>query len=283
MNRLWFVIGFFIIPIFLFSQTNPKNLGEKKGFHIFSNSKVSPNETKNPFQIIKRNKYLRYMYPEWSFDVGLGTSNSFTDIGGKDWAGKNLFTDVQMESTNLSFALFAEYRKQIRSGFGLTFYYGKITGSDAYSPNTSRSHRNNSFTNNIFELGIRHKIYLQPNKYYKYGWNYRGPLHYYIYYGLNGFFNNPQLHDPTGNYEPTKKISKIQVSIPLGIGIYYIFHNHYRFGFDTAYRLTFTDYIDGFTTHASNRRDSYFFTSFTLGYAFTKNNYKKRPVLPKTI
>ncbi len=275
MNKNWLVIIFLIIPVFVFSQTEPKDWKKKKGLHLFnkSHTKVTKNERKKTFQDPKRKTI--FMYPEWCFDGGINLANSYTDIGGKSWEGKNFFTDVQMRTTRIGYSAFVEYRHKTRMGYALSFNYGKISGSDAYTPNTSRSARNNSFTNNIYEFGIKHKFYLLDNI-YKNGWNYKDPLQYYAYYGINTFINNPVLIDPTGEYRPQKKISKFQISIPLGMGVNYTFEKHLRLGFDFAWRMTFTDYVDGFTTDFSNRRDSYSFASITVGYALSKNTYKKR-------
>ncbi len=215
------------------------------------------------------------MFPEWSFDVGAGSSNSFTDIGGKGWEGKDIFTDVQLSTTKIDYTFFVEYRNRTRMGYVLSFNYGKLSGSDALSPNTSRTARNNSFTNKIYELGFKHKFYF-PINIYRNGWYYQEPLQFYLFYGIAGFYHNPKLVDPSGEYKPKKSFSKIQPTIPLGMGIHYTFEKHLRIGFDVAWRMTFTDYLDGFTTEYSNRMDSYAFSSFTIGYAISKNKYKKR-------
>jgi len=275
MKKQWLVVCFLIIPIFVFSQSQPKDVSKKKGFQLFnfSHTKISKNIRKKPFQNAKRK--TKYMYPEWSFDVGIGNSNSFTDIGGGKWKGRDLFTDVQMKTTKLDYALLIEYKRVTRMGYVFSMHYTKFSGFDAYSPNTSRYARNNSFTHNIFEFGFYHKIYLLKNI-YRNGWNYQEPLQYYAYYGLCTFVNNPVLHDPTGRYEPQKRISKLQLSIPLGFGIFYTFENHLRIGYDFSWRKTFTDYLDGFTTKFGNRKDSYSFSTITIGYALSKNQYKKR-------
>jgi hypothetical protein len=275
-NKQWLIILFLLIPSLLFAQSQPKDWGKKKSSFQNSNksnSSLSKNERKKPFQKPKRK--TKYMFPEWSFDGGVGSSHSFTDIGGKGWEGKDLFTDVQLSTTTLDYTLFIEYRNRTRMGYALTFNYGKISGSDALSPNTSRYDRNNSFTNKIYELSLKHKFYF-PINIYRNGWYYQEPLQVYLFYGLGAFYHNPILVDPSGEYKPKKSFSKIQPCIPLGSGIHYTFEKHIRVGFDFGWRMTFTDYIDGFTTDFSNRMDSYAFSSFFIGYAISKNKYKKR-------
>jgi hypothetical protein len=274
-NKKCLLIIFLLIPFFIFAQTEPKDWGKKKPLHQNknSNSQVSKNQRKKPFQKPKRK--TKYMFPEWSFDAGVGSSHSYTDIGGKGWEGKDIFTDAQLSTTKLDYTFFIEYRDHSRMGYVLAFNYGKISGSDALSPNTSRYKRNYSFTNKIYELGFKHKFYF-PINIYRNGWYYQEPLQFYLYYGVAAFWHNPKLVVPTGEYKPQKSFSKIQPCIPLGMGIHYTFEKHIRIGFDIAWRLTFTDYIDGFTTNWSNRNDSYAFSSFTIGYALSKNKYKKR-------
>lgn len=273
MNKLCFFILFLIIPTFIFAQSEPKDWGKKNTYNSFSHSKVSKNQRKKPFQKPKRK--TKYMFPEWSFDAGIGSTNSFTDIGGKGYAGKNSFVDVQLSTTRLDYTFFFEYRSGSRAGYVFAFNVGNISGSDALSPNTSRTERNLSFTNRIYEFGFKHKFYF-PINIYRNGWYYQEPLQYYLYYGVAGFFHNPKLNDPSGRYTPTKSYSKFQGAIPLGMGIHYTFEKHFRVGFDIGWRFTTTDYLDGFTTDFSKRQDSYAFSSITFGYALSKNKYKKR-------
>jgi len=277
MNKIAIFLFCLIIPFFIVAQTNPKDWKKKKSFSIFTknrtNSKVSPNERKKPFQDPKRKTI--FMYPEWTFDGGVGYSNSFTDIGGKAWEGKDIFTDVQMRTTKLAFSTFVNFRYKTRMGYGFAFNYTKFSGADAYASNTSRTERNNSFSNTIYEFGFNHKFYLLRNL-YRQGWTYREPTQFYAYYGFYTFINNPVLNAPYVEYKPSKKISKFQISIPIGVGFHYTFENHLRFGFDFGYRKSFTDYIDGFTTDFSNRKDCYSIATFYAGYALSKNKYKKR-------
>lgn len=268
MKKLFLVILHIIIPILLFAQTDPKVWNESN-----TPSPIKKKQKKLD-RIPPKIKRTLFMFPEWTIGGGIGSSNSFTDIGGKEWEGKDLFTDVQLRTTKLSYGLFAEYRDyNRRMGYVISFKYGKVSGSDAFSPNTSRSPRNNSFTNNIFELGLNHKIYFFNG--YNNGGFFRPLIEYYVYYGVNGFLNNPVLNDFSGYYSNQKKFSKVQVSVPFGLGLHYTFENHLRIGYDFGWRMTFTDYIDGFTTKFSQRNDSYAFTTLTIAYAFSNNIYKK--------
>jgi hypothetical protein len=275
MNKITIVLIIILIPFIGFTQTNPKDWNRKK--HLFNktktNSKVSPNERKKPFQNPKRKTI--FMYPEWTFDGGLGIANSYTDIGGKAWEGKDLFTDVQMRTTKWANYVNLGYRHKTRMGYGFSFNIANFSGSDVYAQGTSRTDRRNSFTNRIYEFGFNHKFYLL-NNIFRNGWNYQEPTQYYVYYGLYTFINNPVLVDPSEGYRPTGKVSKFQISVPLGLGIHHTFENHLRIGFDFAYRKTFTDYLDGFTTQFSNRKDAYSTATVFVGYALSKNKYKKR-------
>jgi hypothetical protein len=67
--------------------------------------------------------------------------------------------------------------------------------------------------------------------------------------------------------------------IPMGIGIKYAINEKISVNAETTYRLTFTDYIDGFS-HAANaaRKDSYQSHTIGITYRFLTNNSVKCPV-----
>ncbi len=61
--------------------------------------------------------------------------------------------------------------------------------------------------------------------------------------------------------------------IPLGAGVRYALSERFSLNAETSYRLSFTDYLDGFSKAANpNKNDHYFTHSIGLIYSFGKKN-----------
>ena len=66
--------------------------------------------------------------------------------------------------------------------------------------------------------------------------------------------------------------------LPMGIGIRYPISSRISINAETTYRFTFTDYLDGFSKAANDRRkDSYMSHTVGLIYRFTNNSQLKCP------
>jgi len=73
-------------------------------------------------------------------------------------------------------------------------------------------------------------------------------------------------------------LPKLIPVLPIGLGIKFAFSQKFMINAETSYRLTFTDYLDGFSKAANDsRKDSY--QSHTVGivYRFSVNNNMKCP------
>jgi hypothetical protein len=74
-------------------------------------------------------------------------------------------------------------------------------------------------------------------------------------------------------------LPKLIPVIPIGIGIKYPLSQKFMISAETSYRVTFTDYIDGFSRAANpSRRDSYQTHNIGIVYRFVSNNTMKCPV-----
>jgi opacity protein-like surface antigen len=61
--------------------------------------------------------------------------------------------------------------------------------------------------------------------------------------------------------------------IPVGAGVRYALNDRFSLNLETSYRLSFTDYLDGFSKSANpNKNDHYFTHSIGLIYSFNKKN-----------
>jgi hypothetical protein len=69
--------------------------------------------------------------------------------------------------------------------------------------------------------------------------------------------------------------------IPVGAGLRYMLNNHFYINAEASYRLTFTDYIDGFKYAGNpNRNDHYYMVSIGVSYRFgsSKTDCPKVPI-----
>jgi len=67
--------------------------------------------------------------------------------------------------------------------------------------------------------------------------------------------------------------------VPIGIGFRYPISSRISVNAETSYRVTFTDYLDGFSKAANDsRRDSYMTHTVGLIYQFKNNSWLKCPV-----
>jgi hypothetical protein len=267
MKKFIFFIFLLIIPAIVFSQGHRKKSYKRKKTHRKSSPKFSSNKNKH--------KYGGNKYTEYDGGLTIGSASSLTDVGGKKWAGRDFFMlDNQFNTTNLAVGLWARKRLDKHFAINASLDYAKISGSDLFSPGTSRSGRGKTFSNNIIELAGRCEYFLPKNRHL------HSPLDYYGYAGLNVFYHNPNVVDTNPEEailtaaEPPS-YSKIQLGIPIGIGFYYTFTNLVRVGMDIGYRKTFTDYLDGFTRPASQGNDCYFFTMVNVSYVFKASSRTK--------
>lgn len=242
---------------------------------------------------------------ELDYGIMVGATNSMTDIAN----GNQQFTDIQFKTTNISAGTYVRYRFARHFGVSGTLNYGYISGHDSLSPNKGPYQQYKQFTNNIVEMAFRGEIYFARGD-YKMGKVKERKNNLYIYGGVAGFYNLPELtisllgtydYNPppkqTGgnvldNYTVFDTIKKITYSpgysqsnyclaIPVGFGLNHTYKNNWRIGLDVGYRFAFTDYIDGFTSSLNTKNDSYIFTNITIGYVIKyadtfKEKYGKR-------
>lgn len=132
---------------------------------------------------------------------------------------------------------------------------------------SGRYQRNFHFRNRIYELSAGFEIDLIPSNSGARG---RFPINPYLFIGVAGFYHSPeakapefdQAGNPTGksgqwvdlqslgtegqNIDSLglKPYSKIQLSIPLGLGVKIRLPNNFDLNFEVGFRYMFTDYLD---------------------------------------
>ena len=220
---------------------------------------------------------------------GAGTTSFMGDLGGGKGVGTHFVKDFDIQAGRWSFMAAYGYKLSSRFALRTGLYYGRVYGSDRYTPEYARNGRNLTFRSPIIELNevVEFSILRET-----YGHRYnikraRGKKptpNLYIFAGVGGFFFNPRAQylpvvkddmgnavvDAEGNTTPNtsdpnygkwyslqplgtegqgyvatrKKYSRIQMSIPFGVGMNCLLNRSWGIGFDFGFRYTITDYID---------------------------------------
>ena len=195
-----------------------------------------------------------------------GTAHSLTNIG----TGKTSFMGTHWETTDINLGVFGRYRIDNLWAVSSSFHYVRIHSADSLAPGTSRYNRDFYFENQIFELSVKGEFYI-PVVFDAF------PVDVYGFLGVGIFYHNPKLTVPDPENFEKDSYNLIQPAIPMGIGIVYLINENFKIGFDVGHRMTFTDYLDGFSRTASDAHDSYFLGSIRVSYFFGDSHRRFRP------
>lgn len=160
----------------------------------------------------------------------------------------------------------------------LNFTKGKIYGNDAVYNNPDwRKQRNFNFTSPVTEFSLQGVWNIRPNSYSRFS-----P---YVFGGVGFSFLKVKRDWSNMNTEVFGSGSDVQNGltvdaatstprtipvIPVGAGVRYALNNRFSLTAETSYRLSFTDYLDGFSQSANpNKNDHYFSHSIGLIYSFS--------------
>ncbi len=182
--------------------------------------------------------------------VFLGGSNYIGDIGRTTYIYPN------------SYAIGGIYKWNMHPQYSLraTYTYSKIKGDDIKSNNSYRQFRGLLFENSLHELaaGIEYHFF-------KYNLDKTGHTHTPYLFVEAGAVNYGTSEGRTFNY-----------TMPFGVGYKTILAPSVGIGFETGFRYTFKDDIDGYPYDPlsanvqinPNNNDWYVFTGITLVFAF---------------
>lgn len=224
---------------------------------------------------------------------GAGTTSFMGDLGGGKGVGSHFVKDFDIQAGRWSFMAAYGYKLSSRFALRTGIYYGRVYGSDRYTPEYARNGRNLTFRSPIIELNEVVEFSILRETYgHRYNIRHaRGKKptpNLYIFAGLGGFYFNPRAQylpvvkddmgnaivDAEGNTTPNtsdpnygkwyslqplategqgyvatrKKYSRIQMSIPFGVGMNCLLNRSWGIGFDFGFRYTITDYIDDVST-----------------------------------
>ena len=175
---------------------------------------------------------------DWEAGVFLGASNYSGDLT------ENFYT---VSETQPSVGLLGRYYISPKVSIQGALTYLRASGDDAnYDDNAFRRKRNLSFKTNIYEASIRGEYNILPFVSNTESYNFAP----YVFGGVALFQFNPQA-DFQGetvdladfNTEGTD-YSKLQLSLPFGVGVKYSIGDRWNVGFEVGVRKAFTDYLD---------------------------------------
>ena len=208
---------------------------------------------------------------------GAGTAEFMGDLGGGKGVGTHFVKDFDIQAGRWAFMFGYGYKLTDRFALRTALYYGRVFGNDEFTPEPARNGRNLSFRSPIIELSevvefsiIREKFGYRYNS--KHARKLKATPNLDIFAGLGGFYFNPRAQylpvDANGNPDESnpdygkwyslqplgtegqgristrQKYSRIQMSIPFGVGLNCMLTKSWGIGFDFGFRYTLTDYID---------------------------------------
>jgi len=197
----------------------------------------------------------------------VGMTSFLGDLGGSASEGGN-YGPKDLDFASSSIALGGAYRYYLRRNMAAkgTLTLGMVEGDDAQSQNPTRLARGLKFRSIIVEISAQYEFYFFSER-TKGMYRLRGAkgikklkFDGYLFVGIGLFYSNPQnIKDgkwtslqPLGTEGQTSgngsKYSRVQGSVPLGIGFKKKINRNFSIGLEFGVRLTTTDYIDDVST-----------------------------------
>lgn len=194
---------------------------------------------------------------------GVGATNFLGELGGANQEGTYFLKDFEFSMTRP--VTTAGYRyiinKYMKAGGNISF--GILRGDDKLTKEPFRNNRNLHFRSPILELGAVYEYYPfkeRTNTPYQL----RGAggnswlISPYLFAGISGIWFNPKAKYTDGKWYALQPLStegqglpggpkpykRINISIPVGLGLKYAFDKHWSMGFEISRRFVFTDYLD---------------------------------------
>lgn len=203
---------------------------------------------------------LQSQSPDFSAGVSLGGINYQGDL-----VESRLF---KIKETNLSGGVFLRknFKYGIAGRFNLAF--GKISGTDLNSSDSGKNMRGYNFTSPIVETALIAELELPTGEF-------EPILKPYLLLGIGNTYYNPTVDFNENTSESVMldqealENARNTFTIPLGFGLRHEISEKYYLEFETAYRVTFSDYLDGVSESGNpNRNDWWMAFGFNAGYRF---------------
>jgi hypothetical protein len=207
--------------------------------------------------------------------MGIGTTNVYSDLGGAPNATSILFLkDITFRSTRPSIYAGVRYRMKPKQSLKASFIYGYSKTEDY----TGSRNENRGFTSvtQLLEISGNYEFYFLPEQRRLRSaamFNRRGMINdyssfgAYLFAGIGATMYWPNLKvDEPREGDKYKDNFGITAALPLGAGFKYIISDKWLLGYEIGYRLTLSDFLDGFKSPYSNNPDSYWISTINLSY-----------------
>ncbi len=218
------------------------------------------------------------------FVFGIGASGFMGDLGGANDIGRQDIRDYDFAATRPALKLGYRYHFIDEVAIKGNIIYGRISGSDEHTEEPFRNNRNIHFRSPILEASLQGEYYFFsfgqlgarfPGRGGSGGWR-TIRFRAYLFGGIGGFYFNPQAEFRAASYNgsipadelpsdgwynlrelrtegqgffPTRnQYSRIELTIPMGLGLTYRLSREFNIGMEFGFRKTFTDYIDDVST-----------------------------------
>ena len=231
--------------------------------------------------VVGQNDY-RPQYP-LEIGIQAGTSHYLGDLGGvgrpgytpnssefQRGIGQGFVIDTDIEATRPTLGLFARWNFNGNFSARLDLSYLQLSGDDKYAGKDEfsgtqsrtdvnaawfRYYRNLNFRTHMFDANIALEV--TPYNFQLGSGRGSSVLAPYGFLGVGLFAFNPEGFY-NGNWVELKPLSTegqglvpgrapydlVQMNIPMGIGVKWIYDDTWSLGLEVNYRLTFTDYLD---------------------------------------
>ena len=187
---------------------------------------------------------------EWQADLMIGGAAYNGDLSQK---ALNLRTVRPTVNVNIKYEF---YYLVLRAGLSFTH----LSGHDKYNKDIYLRNRNLSFRTNVWDFSVVAEYNLvEPDLFYAYP---------YLMAGVSLFYYDPYSFDTEGKkvklqplrtegqglpqYPDRKPYSRIQPSIPVGLGWKWKINEKFDVAYEMSYRILFTDYLDDVSTTYAN-------------------------------
>jgi hypothetical protein len=195
---------------------------------------------------------------------GLGVANFLGDLGGSSSEGGN-YGPQDLDFSASRYVINGSFRYYLRPNMAAraSLSYAKLAGDDADSKNETRKDRGLKFRAPIIEVAAIYEFYFLSER-TKGMYRLRGSkglkklkMDGYLFVGLGLFYFNPKGQAEDGSWHAVQplgtegqtagngsKYSRIQGTVPLGIGFKKKIDRKLSLGLEFGVRMTTTDYID---------------------------------------
>lgn len=172
-------------------------------------------------------------------------------LGGSNYQGDLVETQVLPRETNLAYGGFARYAVSSKFSIKANVFKGMLSGSDLNFP--GRNARGYSFKTDILQAGMNIEWHiLGKNRFDKKG-TFAKNFTPYIYTGIGAVMFKPKVYavNLDSPYEG-QEYGVFNFTVPFGGGLKYDISKDYTIGVDFVTYLPFTDFMDGISLQGSN-------------------------------